>query len=249
MKRNRQAVQERRESKKAKLGRIVTNHAEQEISIAPAIQPKNEFQRDLIASLDGFDVTIAEAPAGSGKSFIVMSKVADWLKSGKIDKIILSRPAVGMGNTLGLLKGGMREKFEPYLLSLVDVITQRYGYGFYETCLSNKTIEFAPVEYIRGRSFNGAVVIIDEAQNLIPKETYAIMTRLGEESKMVFLGDRTQNDMKGRTGIEWAIDFCDRHGLTGDLVSVVEGDSDDIVRSGFCKAVVKGMEKDGGINR
>lgn len=249
MKRNRQAVQQRREDRKAKRGRVVTQHAVQEITLAKPVQPQNQFQSELIHSLDTFDVVMAEAPAGSGKTFVVMSKVADWLKSGKIDKIILTRPSVGMGNTLGLLKGGMREKFEPYLLALVDVLTNRYGFGFYETCLSNKTIEFVPVEYVRGRSFEGAVVIIDESQNLTPKETYAIMTRLGEESKMVFLGDRTQNDLKGTTGLSWAIDFCDRHNLTNDFVAIVEGDSDDIVRSGFCKAVVKGMEVDGGVIR
>lgn len=237
---NRQKVQERRNEKKASVT-VFSDYAFRELK--EAVQPKNSFQEDLQWSIRNVQVTVTEAPAGSGKTFITMSEVADWLKSGKIDKIVMTRPAVGMGNTLGLLKGGMRDKFEPYLLAMVDVITSRYGYGFYETALNNKKIEFVPLEYVRGRSFENAVVIIDEFQLVKPEEAYTIMTRLGEQSKLICMGDRTQNDLKGQTGIEWLVDFVKRHELS-DYVAIVEGSSDDIVRSGFCKAMVKAQEKD-----
>lgn len=241
---NRQAVQSRRE-KKVEKGRQVTRHAHEEvILLAKAIQLKNNFQKELDNAVRQKDAVFINAPAGSGKTFVVMSTVADWLKSGKIKKIILSRPTVGMGNSLGLLPGSIRDKFEPYLAALVQVIKDRYGANFYETQLNNGNIEFVPLEYIRGRSFQDAVVIIDEFQNTDEETAYTIMTRLGEGSKMYCLGDITQNDMRGRqSGLDWAIDFIDKHDLFY-LAAFVEGTSDDIVRSPFCKAVVKAREKD-----
>lgn len=240
---NRQSRQERRE-KKAPKGREVTRHAHIEIELARKIEPRTEFQRELLSAINTKDAVFANAPAGTGKTYVVMSTVADWLKSQKIDKIILSRPTVGMGNSLGLLPGSIRDKFEPYLAALVQVLTDRYGVGYYESQLNNKNIEFVPLEYIRGRSFEKAVVIIDEFQNTDPETAYTIMTRLGEESKMFCLGDVTQNDLKNReTGLDWAIDFIDRHNLF-HLAEFVEGGSEDIVRSKFCKAVVQARERD-----
>lgn len=240
---NRQERQSRRE-KKAGRSREVSARSHQEVELARAIQPRTAFQENLLLSLFTKSAVFADSPAGTGKTFVVMSTVIDWLKSGKIDKIILSRPTVGMGNSIGLLPGSIREKFEPYLAALVQVIKDRYGAGYYETQLSNKNIEFIPLEYIRGRSFENSVVIIDEFQNTDEDTAYTIMTRLGEGSRMFCLGDVTQNDMKGKvSGLDWAIDFIDRHELF-DLANFVEGTSEDIVRSPFCKAVVKARERD-----
>lgn len=237
---NRQARQERREKK----GREVTRHAHEEIQLAPGITPKGKFQSDLLRAIMMKDAVFVNAPAGTGKTYVVMSKVADWLKAGNIDKIILSRPTVGMGNSLGLLPGSIREKFEPYLAALIQVLTDRYGHGYYETQLGNKNIEFVPLEYIRGRSFENSVVIIDEFQNTDKETAYTIMTRLGEGSKMFCLGDVTQNDLRSKeSGLDWAIDFIDRHNLF-HMAEFVEGTSDDIVRSAFCKAVVQARERD-----
>lgn len=224
--------------------REISRHSEreyQEVQLAKPVSPLNEFQSNLNYEVNNTQVVFVDAPAGCGKTFVIMSNVVDWLKSGKIKKIILSRPSVGMGRSLGLLPGSMRDKFEPYLMPLIDVIKQRYGAGFYETQLGNGNIEFVPLEYLRGRSFNDAVVIVDEFQNTKPDESFSIMTRLGETSSLFCLGDTEQNDMGGENGLDWAIDFIDRHNL-GKFASVVEGDSDDIVRSGFCKAIVKAME-------
>lgn len=244
---NRQSKQDRRNAKRearAAAGRQVTRHAEEEIKMARPIYPRTDFQRDLLAAIKDLDGVFVDSPAGTGKTFVVMSTVIDWLKSGKIKKVILSRPTVGMGNSLGLLPGDIREKFEPYLAALVQVIKDRYGANYYETQLNNKNIEFVPLEYIRGRSFEDAVVIIDEFQNTDEDTAYTIITRLGEGSKMFCLGDITQNDMRGRvSGLEWAIDFIDRHKLY-DLMGFVEGDSEDIVRSAICKAVVQARERD-----
>lgn len=238
-KRNRR--QEQQEQKQSQQ-REVTDKAF--IELRKPVQPLNNFQKSLIFAINNSNAVFVDASAGSGKSFCVMSTVSDWLKSGKIEKIILSRPTVGMGNSLGLLPGNIREKFEPYLAALIEVLCKRYGRGFYETQLGNGNIEFVPLEYIRGRSFENAVVIIDEFQNTDSETAYTIMTRVGENSKLFCLGDHTQNDMRGReTGLQWAIDFIDRHELF-DYADYVEGTSDDIVRSDLCKAVVKARESD-----
>jgi len=239
---NRQERQSRRE-KKVSRGREVNRHAFVEVELAPSVRPQTHFQTLLLNAINQKDAVFVNAPAGTGKTFVVMSTVVDWLKEGKIDKIILSRPTVGMGQSIGLLPGTIREKFEPYLAALVQVIVERYGAGYYETQLSNKNIEFVPLEYVRGRSFENAVVIIDEFQNTDKETAYTIMTRLGEGSKMFCLGDITQNDLKVASGLDWAIDFIDRHNLL-HLADYVEGTSDAIVRSPFCKAVVKAREKD-----
>ncbi|ARB11642.1 phosphate starvation-inducible phoH-like protein [Pectobacterium phage vB_PatM_CB7] len=240
---NRQERQSRRE-KKASRERVVTPRAKEEVELAKAIQTRTHFQKSLLSAVNQKDAVFVNGPAGTGKTFVVMSTVIDWLKSGKIKKIVLSRPTVGMGNSLGLLPGDIREKFEPYLAALVQVIKDRYGANYYETQLNNKNIEFVPLEYVRGRSFEDSVVIVDEFQNTDEETAYTIMTRLGEGSKMFCLGDITQNDMKGKeSGLDWAIDFIDRHNLFR-LMEFVEGSSDDIVRSEICKAVVKAREKD-----
>lgn len=240
---NRQERQSRRE-KKASRERVVTPRAREEVELAKAIQTRTHFQESLLSAVNQKDAVFVNGPAGTGKTFVVMSTVIDWLKSGKIKKIVLSRPTVGMGNSLGLLPGDIREKFEPYLAALVQVIKDRYGANYYETQLNNKNIEFVPLEYVRGRSFEDSVVIVDEFQNTDEETAYTIMTRLGEGSKMFCLGDITQNDMKGKeSGLDWAIDFIDRHNLF-HLMEFVEGSSEDIVRSEICKAVVKAREKD-----
>lgn len=234
----------RKERKAVKGKRLVSGRAIEESTMAKPVLPKTNFQKNLLRAINTRDGVFVDSPAGTGKTYVVMSTVIDWLKKGTIDKIILSRPTVGMGNSIGLLPGDIREKFEPYLAALVQVITSRYGSGYYETQLSNKNIEFVPLEYIRGRSFENAVVIVDEFQNTDEETAYTIITRLGEGSKIICMGDVSQNDMRDEdTGLDWAISFICRHNLT-DLMGFVEGSSDDIVRSRICKAVVKARERD-----
>ena len=239
-KRNRQRVVDSRWEKKEQIGRVVKD--EEHSYIKPPITAKNPFQVELLKTLKTKQVIVVDAPAGVGKSFVTMSEVADWLKKGFYHKVMLSRPAVGMGNTLGLLKGGMREKYEPFLLPLVDVLCDRYGRGFYESSLENGTIEYCPLEYVRGRNFK-CVAICDEFQNVLPSEAYTLLTRVAEGGKLICIGDSTQNDLKGRTGLQWLEKFVEDHNLQ-DYVGVVKATSDDIVRGDLCMFAVKAMEKD-----
>ena len=226
--------------RRERIEKDLSNGNESKHKVEPPVVAKNTFQKELFKALKEKQVIICNAPAGVGKSFCVMSQVSDWYVGGEIPDIKIARPAVGMGNSLGLLKGTLQEKYEPYLMPLIDVICKRYSRGVYETGVRNGNIELLPVEYLRGRNFDG-VAIIDEAQNLTPEECYSILTRVGEYGKLIMIGDHTQNDLNGKSGIAWVEEFIEDHNLQ-EFATVLKATSDDIVRSGFCKAVVKAKE-------
>lgn len=209
------------------------------------IQAKNEFQKKVLRALATKQVIVISSPAGTGKSLLSMASASDALMKGETKKIFLARPAVGMGNSLGMLKGTLREKYEPYLMPLVEVFTDRYGRGAYETALQSGNIELIPFEYLRGRNIHGWTVV-DEIQCCSSSELYSVLTRLTEDGKLILLGDKTQSDLQGQDGMSWLHDFVHRHNLY-DTVEFIEGSSDDIVRSDFVRAIVKAKEQDTGV--
>lgn len=211
--------------------------------IASPVQAKNNKQRDFLRALKDKQVVCFRAPAGVGKSFLTMCECTDWLKKGYWEKLVLTRPAVGMGKSLQALPGDLRMKFEPYMLPCVDVIKQRYGDGYYENCLGNGTIEFAPLEFIRGRSFTH-LVVLDEGQNVTPDEMYTIITRIEEGGKLIVIGDPNQHDLRGQNGIDWLCDFVEDNIELQSFIQVVDASSDDIVRGGLCKMMVKARERE-----
>lgn len=213
--------------------------------VPPPISAKNDLQKQIFKALATKQVVVISAPAGVGKSFCTMTAAADAFMKGEIDKIFLARPAVGMGNTLGLLKGTLEEKYSPYLMPLIEVFIQRYGRGAYECALNSGNIELLPFEYMRGRNLYGWA-IVDEFQQANAAEIYSVLTRITEGGKLILLGDRTQSDVKGQDGMSWLHDFVERHNLY-DSVEFIEGTSDDIVRSGFVKTIVKAREQDTGL--
>lgn len=202
--------------------------------------PKNEFQKRALEALKSKQVVVVLGSAGVGKSFLTMTHTSDAYFKGQIAKIYLSRPAVGMGNTLGLLPGGIREKYEPYLLPLIDVFTERYGKGKYEVALSSGDLELVPLEYLRGRNLKG-IAIVDEAQNCTSQEMYSILTRVTENGQLIILGDITQSDINGENGLQWLKNFIDDNNLH-DVATIIEGTSNNIVRGEFCKRVVMARE-------
>lgn len=241
---NRREVQDRRREKKEKTGRVVKdkfNNEEQGCYIAKPVQAKNEVQVQFLQAIHNKQVTCFLAPAGCGKSLLTMATCTDFLKKGIYNKISISRPSVGMGSTLGLIPGDLRQKYELYLLPLVDVIVRRYGRGFYESSLGNGSIELIPLEYIRGRSLND-LVILDESQNVTPEEMYTILTRIEEGGKLIIIGDPTQTDLRGENGLDWLCDFVEQNPELNKNIEVIKATSDDIVRSGLCKTVVKAKE-------
>ena len=140
------------------------------------------------------------------------------------------------------MPGSIHEKYEPYLLPLTEVIRKRYGSGFYESGIHNGTIELQALEYIRGRSLNN-VVVLDEAQGLKPNEMYTVLTRIEEGGKLIILGDPTQSDIRGKNGLDWLDEFISDNPELSEHIGVVKATSDEIVRGGLCKAVVKAKER------
>lgn len=241
-KRNQRKVVDNRWEKKAATGRVVNEvHAAKEVK--PPVQAKNATQKEFLSAMKEYDVVAFIAPAGCGKSFLTMSEVTDWLKKGFYNKIVLSRAVIPMGRSLGMLPSTLQQKFEPYLMPLLEVIWNRYGKGFYENCLHDGTIELLAPEYSRGRSISD-VMVIDEAQSLHPSELYTMITRMQEGSKLFLLGDTAQSDIRGENGLQWLEKFVKDNPELSMHIKIVKADSDQIVRGGLCKAMVKAKEKE-----
>lgn len=231
----------RSEKRKAKEERILKNKFLTEVK--PPVQAKTSIQREFLKSLNTHDVIVFNAPAGVGKSFLTMSVVSDWLKKGEVNKVVLTRPSIPMGRSIGLLPGDLREKYEQYLQPLLQVLWQRYGRNYYESCLNNGSLELLPAEYSRGRSIDG-VFILDEAQSFHPDEVYTLLTRLEEGGKIIMIGDPNQSDIRGENGIAWLKGFVEKNPDLKEHIKIINATSDDIVRSGLCKALVKAKERE-----
>lgn len=238
-KRTKARVVETRWMKKEQEGRRVR---EDEAYVKPPVQGLNEKQREFLKLLKTRDVIVFSATAGCGKSHLTMSEVTDWLKKGTYSKLTICRPNVVMGKSLGSLPGTLREKYEVLLAPMVKVIKDRYGAGFYDTALSNGTIELLPLEYARGHNVDH-IMVIDEAQLTTPDQMYTMITRMADGGKLIILGDPTQKDQRGLDGITWLLDFVDRHDLH-EHFGYVEASSEYIERGGLCKAVVQAKELD-----
>lgn len=201
--------------------------------LAP-IEPKNMAQILYLDSIKVNDIVFGIGSAGTGKTFIAASYAAEQLFYKNVHKIILTRPAVTAEEELGFLPGDLSEKYEPYLLPFKEIFERALGKSFYECCLKDGTIEPAPIGYLRGRTFDNAIILIDEAQNVTIGQMKLILSRIGENCKIIISGDTNQKDIQGVSGLEDAIKK-----LTGIYgVDVVAFLPSDIVRSKLCKQII-----------
>lgn len=167
------------------------------------ITPRTEGQKDLMHSIKNHSLTMAMGPAGTGKTYLAVALAVETLLAGEVDKIILSRPAMEAGESLGYLPGDMHEKMAPYLRPLYDVLGDRLGGKKVRQLLDEGTIEIAPIGFMRGRTLNNAFVVIDEAQNCTYQQLKMILSRLGWHSRMVVTGDPAQTDLlEGLSGLK-----------------------------------------------
>ena len=166
------------------------------------VRPQGENQRQLMECIDQKNLVLALGPAGTGKTYLAIAKAVESLEAGKVERIMLSRPAVEAGESLGYLPGDLEEKLAPYLRPLYDALSDRLGRKRLKTMLSDGSIEIAPVGYMRGRTLNNAFVVIDEAQNCTYTQIKMLLTRLGWHSTMVLTGDPDQTDLlPGMSGL------------------------------------------------
>ena len=161
----------------------------------PPILPKTESQRDYLRAIDAHDITFGIGPAGTGKTYLAVAKAVAALKSEKVSRIILTRPAVEAGEALGFLPGELEEKILPYLRPLYDALHDMLEPEEIQRAIDRNIIEIAPLAYMRGRTLNKAFIILDEAQNTTTEQMFMFLTRIGIGSKCVITGDRTQIDL------------------------------------------------------
>ncbi|HEX4177960.1 MAG TPA: PhoH family protein [Rhizomicrobium sp.] len=159
------------------------------------VQPRSPNQQKFLTAIADHSLTLAIGPAGTGKTYLAVSAAVEALEAGKIERIVLSRPAIEAGESLGYLPGDMMEKMAPYLRPLYDCLTDRLGGKRLRSLMEEGDIEIAPIGYMRGRTLNNAFVVIDEAQNCTYVQLKMLLTRLGWSSTMVVTGDPAQTDL------------------------------------------------------
>jgi len=159
------------------------------------VRPRTEGQKVLMEALNRHNLVFAIGPAGTGKTYLAISAAVEAFEKGKVDRIILSRPAIEAGEKIGYLPGDLQDKMAPYLRPLYDALNDRLGLKRLKGMIDTGEIEIAPVGYMRGRTLNNAFVVIDEAQNCTYAQIKMIVSRLGWNSTMVITGDPDQSDL------------------------------------------------------
>jgi len=203
------------------------------------LRPRTSAQKNYINAIKNNLLTFGVGPAGTGKSYCAGALAAEALESGTIERIILTRPAVEAGESLGFLPGDLDEKFAAYIDAFRDILNERLGTGTVNYCLRHGRIVAAPLAYMRGKTFNHQTfVILDEAQNTSLEQMKMFLTRIGDDCKVVVNGDIKQSDIKGRNGLEDAIERV--RGLP--RVHIHEFESQDIVRSGLVRDLLDRYE-------
>jgi phosphate starvation-inducible protein PhoH and related proteins len=159
------------------------------------IKAKSAGQQALIEAIDAKSLVLALGPAGTGKTYLAIAKAVEALEAGRVGRIVLSRPAVEAGESIGFLPGEMEDKLAPYLRPLYDALSDRISMKRVRALIAEGAIEIAPVGFMRGRTLNNAFVVIDEAQNCTYMQLKMLLTRLGWQSTMVVTGDPAQSDL------------------------------------------------------
>lgn len=216
----------------------------EEINIQHAgrrIKPRTAGQAQYVETIREHDLTFATGPAGCGKTYLAVATAVEALKAGAVRKIVLVRPAVEAGESLGFLPGDLRAKLNPYLRPLLDALGEMVDFNAAQDLMEKEVIEICPLAYMRGRTLNDAFIILDEAQNTTVAQMKMFLTRMGERSKMVVSGDATQQDLpRGMTsGLRDAI------GRLADVdgIGFVRLGTRDIVRHRLVQKIVSAYEE------
>jgi phosphate starvation-inducible PhoH-like protein len=205
------------------------------------IVPRSENQLKLVKEYEKNDMIFAIGPAGSGKTYTAIALAVRSLKNKEIKKIILSRPAVEAGEKLGFLPGDMKDKIDPYLQPLYDALQDMIPAAKLKEYMELNVIQIAPLAFMRGRTLNDAVVILDEAQNTTTQQIKMFLTRMGMNTKMIVTGDMTQIDLPSsqKSGLVQAMHIL--KGVKG--ISFIELNKKDIVRHKLVTRIVEAYEK------
>jgi phosphate starvation-inducible PhoH-like protein len=211
-----------------------------------AVVPKTLGQKKYVDAIRAHDVTFGVGPAGTGKTYLGMAMAVAALKEEKVSRIILTRPAVEAGEALGFLPGDLLEKITPYLRPLYDALHDMMPVEEIQKCMERGVIEIAPLAYMRGRTLNGAFIILDEAQNTTTEQMLMFLTRLGFGSKAVITGDPTQVDLPGhkQSGLVEALYALRKT----EGIGIVEFSKRDVVRHPLVQRIIGAYEEHRGKN-
>ena len=205
------------------------------------IRPKTANQKRYVDAIDDHTITFGIGPAGTGKTYLAMAMAVAALQAKKVNKIVLTRPAVEAGESLGFLPGTLSEKIDPYLRPLFDALHDMIDIDSIPRLMQSGIIEVAPLAYMRGRTLNDAFIILDEAQNTTPEQMKMFLTRLGFGSKMVVTGDVTQIDLPNgqNSGLKKVRDIL----KDIDDIAFLELTAEDVVRHRLIGDIVKAYDK------
>lgn len=206
------------------------------------IKYKTLGQKKYIDAIKKNTIVFAVGPAGTGKTYLAVAMAVSAYKNKEVDKIILTRPAVEAGESLGFLPGDLQSKVDPYLRPLYDALSEMFGLETYQKLLERGAIEVAPLAYMRGRTLSNAFIILDEAQNTTKEQMKMFLTRMGEGSKTVITGDVTQIDLPGgkKSGLVHAVQVL--KGIEG--IEIVELTHKDVVRHPLVMRIIKAYSDD-----
>jgi phosphate starvation-inducible PhoH-like protein len=205
------------------------------------IRPKTANQKHYVDAIEENTITFGIGPAGTGKTYLAMAKAVAALQAKKVNRIVLTRPAVEAGESLGFLPGTLSEKIDPYLRPLFDALHDMIDVDSIPRLIQTGVIEVAPLAYMRGRTLNDSFIILDEAQNTTPEQMKMFLTRLGFGSKMVVTGDVTQVDLPNgaKSGLRIITDILQDI----DDIAFMELTAEDVVRHRLIGDIVKAYEK------
>lgn len=205
-----------------------------------AVRPKTITQKNYIDLIEKNDIVFGIGPAGTGKTYLAMAMAVKAFKNNLVKRIILTRPAVEAGESLGFLPGDLQEKVDPYLRPLYDALFDLLGYENYERLFEKKLIEVAPLAYMRGRTLDNAFIILDEAQNTTNEQMKMFLTRLGYGSKAVVTGDITQTDLpKGKVS-----GLISAEKILKNIIGIgfIEFSKSDVVRHQLVQKIIEAYE-------
>lgn len=205
------------------------------------IKPKSENQKKIVLAAKEDDLIFAIGPAGTGKTYISVALAVRALKNKEVKKIVITRPAVEAGESLGFLPGDLKEKVDPYLRPIYDALDDMVPLEKLKYYYENRIIEIAPLAYMRGRTLHNAFILLDEAQNTTTMQMKMFLTRMGPKSKMIVTGDRSQIDLPGKqkSGLVHALEIL----KNVDGIGIVELNEKDVMRHKLIGRIIKAYDK------
>ncbi len=206
-----------------------------------AVRPRNAHQEEYVRAMQEADMVISIGPAGTGKTFVAVAAALAALKTGSVSRIILSRPVVEAGEKLGYLPGDFHEKINPYMKPMLDAFYVLLGAERFQAFKENEIIEIVPIAYMRGRTLESAVIILDEAQNTTCEQMKMFLTRMGEHSRMVITGDITQSDLEDKKGSGLVLINTILRNIP--LIRFCYFDQEDVVRHALVKNVIEAFDR------